>query len=198
VWGTYAETRAWDEKLSATPIRLFKFHPDGRRFVWFQHGLPRKADREQLLPDPPMPETELLLHETRHTVDYGFCDSMLFDGHYSIYAGTVAGVLARIDTRTDKVEKVATVLGSGRFPALTLGPDRTLYGAGGMRGNTQVVRWRPETDKLEVFSNLLDPALGEAPARIHEMAVGPDNRLYLGENDNHRRSSYLWSGSLPK
>ncbi len=198
VWGTYAETRAWDEKLSSQPIRLFKYHPDGRRFDWFPTGLPRKSDPEQLLPDPPKPPGESLLHETRHTVDYGFCDSMLYDGGRYIYAGTVAGVLARIDTTTDRVEKVAHVMASGRFPALALGRDGTLYGAGGMSGNTQIVRLRPNAPEIELFANLVDPAISDGPARIHEMAVDPQDRLYLGENDNHHRSSYLWTAMLPQ
>lgn len=197
VWGTYAETRAWDEKLSAHPIRLFKYHPDGRRFVWFPTGLPRRDDPEQLLPDPPKPPGEPLLHETRHSTDYGFCDSMLFDGSRYIYAGTVAGVLARIDTRTDRVAKVAHVMASGRFPSLALGGDGTLYGGGGLRGNTQIFRLRPNATEIELFANLKDPAINDGPARIHEMAIDGENRLYLGENDNHHRSSYLWSAVLP-
>ena len=55
IWGTCAETRAWDEVLSASPIRLFKYHPEGKRFVWFDFGLSRKAETKQLLPDPEKP-----------------------------------------------------------------------------------------------------------------------------------------------
>jgi hypothetical protein len=197
VWGTYAETRAWDETLSRRPIRLFKFHPDGRRFVWFDHGLSLLEDEEQLVPDPAKPLTPSLLHETRHQVDYGFCDSMAFDGKRYIYAGTVAGLLCRIDTWTDRVEKVAHVMASGRFPALAFGPDGTLYGAGGMRGQTQILRWNPAAEKIESFWNLRDPELNAGPARIHELAVDDSGRLFLAENDNHERSSYLWSTRLP-
>jgi hypothetical protein len=198
LWGTYAETRAWDEKLSDTPIRLFKYHPDGRRFVWFDHGLPRKADREQLLPDPPTPSgAASALAETRHRDDHGFCDSMTYDGRRYIYAGTVAGVLCRIDTQTDKVEKLANVMATGRFPALAVAEDGTLYGAGGMKGHTQVIRYRPGDDRIDGFFNLIDPTIGEGPARIHELAVDREHELYLAENDNHQRSSYLWTCRLP-
>ncbi|HOA71998.1 MAG TPA: hypothetical protein PL151_08335 [Phycisphaerae bacterium] len=198
LWGTYAETRAWDEKLSDTPIRLFKYHPDGGRFVWFDFGLSRKADREQLLPDPAAPpDAAPALAETRHRDDYGFCDSMAFDGKRYIYAGTVAGVLCRIDTQENRVEKVANVMATGRFPALAFAEDGTLYGAGGMKGHTQVIRLRPGADHIDGFFNLLDPSLGEGPARIHELAVDRDHQLYLAENDNHQRSSYLWTARLP-
>ncbi len=197
LWGTYSETRAWDETLSAWPIRLFKYHPEGRRFVWFDTGLSRKSDLRQLLPDPPKPEgVEAALEQTRHTTDYGFADSMAFDGTHYIYVGTVAGVLCRIDTRTDQVEKIAHVMSTGRFPALTFAPDGTLCGAGGMNGHTQIMRWRPGNDRIESYPDLRDPVLDEAPERIHEIAVDEDGTLYLAENDNHHRSSYLWTARL--
>ena len=196
VWGTYAETRAWDETLSAVPIRLFKFHPEGKRFVWFDHGLPRKSDAGQLLRDPEKPKARSTLAETRHKDDYGFVDSMLYDGARYLYVGTVAGVLARIDTKTDAVEKLANVMATGRFPALAM-RDGVMYGAGGMRGQTQVVRWRVGEGKLEGFFNLRDETSREVPAHIHEMAVDEAHTLYLAENDNPKRSSYLWTLRLP-
>lgn len=198
LWGTYAETRAWDEKLSEVPIRLFKYHPDGGRFVWFDHGLPRRNDSDQLLEDPPVStDAESALAETRHRDDLGFCDSMIYDGSRYIYAGTVAGVLCRIDTTTDRVEKLANVMATGRFPALAVAADGTLYGAGGMKGHTQVIRYRPGEKRIESFSELVDPTIDDRPARIHEMAVDEGHRLYLAENDNHLRSSYLWTVVLP-
>ena len=196
VWGTYAETRAWDERLSPVPIRLFKYHPDGRRFVWFDRGLSRAAE-PGLLADPAAPpEAASALTETRHRDDFGFADSMAFDGHRYIYAGTVAGVLCRIDTRSDRVEKLAKVMATGRFPALGVAADGTVYGAGGMNGHTQLMRYRPAQGTLESFARLRDPELGEGPARIHDLAIGPDHTLFLAENDNHQRSSYLWTARL--
>ena len=196
LWGTCAETRAWDEITGPVPIRLFKYHPEGDRFVWFEHGLSRRTDPVQLVPDPPGPEgAASALAETRHKDDYGFCDSMAYDGERYIYAGTTAGVLARIDAATGKVEKVAQVMATGRFPALAW-RDGILYGGGGMNGWTQLMRWDTRTDRMESFNELTDPAIGDKPARIHEIAVDRDHTLYLGENDNHVRSSYLWTARL--
>ena len=198
VWGTYAETRAWDETLSGSPIRLLKYHPEGRRFEWFDFGLSRKIEKTQLLKDPPKPDgAQAALAETRHRDDHGFCDSMLYDGKQYIYAGTVAGVLCRIDTRTHQVEKLAHVMATGRFPSLCMDSDGVLYGAGGMKGHTQLMRWRPGTDTIEGFHDLVDPAINDRPDRIHEIAIDNDKQLYLAENDNHRRSSYLWTTRLP-
>jgi len=196
LWGTCAETRAWDEATGPVPIRLFRYHPDGDRFEWFEHGLSRRTDREQMFPDLPAPEVPAAAAaETRHKEDYGFCDSMAWDGAGYIYAGTTAGVLCRIECASGRVEKVTHVMAAGRFPALAL-RDGVLYGGGGLRGNTQLVRWEIRSGRIESFNNLVDPRTGERPARIHELAVGPDHTLYLGENDNHHRASWLWTVRL--
>lgn len=179
LWGTCAETRAWDETPGPCPVRLFKYHPDGGRFTWFEHGLPRAELRGQLL------------DETRHRDDFGFCDSMAYDGGEFIYAGTVAGLLCRISIATGNVEKIAQVMEAGRFPALAL-RDGILYGGGGLNGRTQLMRLDTRSGRIDCYDGLVDPASGETPARIHEIAVADDHTLYLGENDNHHRSSYLW------
>jgi hypothetical protein len=196
LWGTYAETRAWDDAAGPHPVRLFKYHPE-HGAVWFDTGLPRADDPDQLLPDPPKPDAEMETVETRHAEDLGFVDSMAYDGQRYIYVGTVAGVLARIDTHTDAVEKLCHVMATGRFPAVTVADDGTVYGGGGLRGHTQLIRYRPGDDRVEGFFNLRDPAVDDGPCRIHELAVTPDHTLYLAENDNHDRSSYLWSCRLP-
>lgn len=67
-----------------------------------------------------------------------------------------------------------------------------------MNGHTQIIRWRTATDKIEVFSSLLDPSIGDGPARIHDLVVDENQRLYLAGNDNHCRASYLWTTRLPE
>ena len=49
---------------------------------------------------------------------------------------------------------------------------------------------KPRSVKAHI---LRDPAIGECPARTHDFAVDDDQRSYLAENDNHERSSFLWS-----
>jgi len=164
----------------------------------FRHGLPRREDPGQLVPDPKKPPAGACLEKTRHQTDYGFCDSMPFDGSRYIYAGTVAGVLCRIDTFTDGVEKVAHVMATGRFPALAMDARGILYGGGGMQGHTQIMRWDPRGSVIDSFYNLRDPERNDGPARIHEMAIDESGCLYLAENDNHCRSSYLWTVRLPE
>ena len=195
LWGTMAETRAWDEAFGQQPVRLFRYHPDNDCLVVSEHGLPRWDERKQLLRGETAGEVTNVLAETRHKQDFGFCDSMAYDGERYIYTGTVAGVLCRIDTTTGEVEKLANAISSGRFPALAF-RDGILYGAGGMHGRTQLIRWDTREDSFDTYTDLVDDARGEGPARIHELAVDGQGRVFLGENDNHQRSSYLWSVDL--
>lgn len=196
LWGTCGETRAWDETVGGNPVRLFKYHPEGDRFVWFEHGLSRRKDKRQLLADPPvLPGVSSALAETRHKEDFGFCDSMAYDGDRYIYAGTTAGVLCRIDTQTGMVDKLANVIATGRFPAL-MSRDHILYGAGGLNGWTQLIRWDTRSDHMDGYMDLRDSQTGERPARIHDIAVDGERRIYLAENDNHERSSFLWTVRL--
>ncbi len=192
LWGTYAETRAWDETLSAQPIRLFNYDPQRDRFTWFKHGLSRRDQPEQLLPDPPSPYTAPAeVTETRHKEDYGFCDGMVYDGRRYIYAGTVAGVLCRIDTENGAVEKIAHVMPAGRLPAMAI-REGALYAAGGVKGQTQAIRWTIGSPAIESLGDLVEPTSGQRPARIHELVIDGQGRIYLAENDHHSRSSYLW------
>lgn len=194
LWGTYAETRAWDETPGRAPIRIFRYHPD-TGFDWFEHGLSRRSEEgAQLVVPESRYAVDQELRQTRHRDDYGFCDSMAYDGKRHIYAGTVAGVLCRIDTADGSVTRLAHLTPSGRLPALEIS-DGILYAAGGMRSQTQAFRWEMETRQVEDLGDLIDPATGDRPARIHELTVR-GSELYMAENDNHTRSSYLWQVSL--
>jgi hypothetical protein len=120
---------------------------------------------------------------------------MAYDGDRYIYAGSAAGVLSRIDIGTGVVEKVANAMPSVRFPAMAV-RDGIVYGGGGMNGHTQLLRWNTKSDKMELFQDLVARKLNDRPERIHELAVDDEHQLFLGENDNHKRSSYLWAVRL--
>ena len=49
-----------------------------------------------------------------------------------------------------------------------------------------------ENAVLEAIAAMPEPDRGMA-ARIHEIDVDDQGCIYVGENDHHRRSSYLWS-----
>jgi hypothetical protein len=90
------------------------------------------------------------------------------------------------------VEKVADIMPSGRLPAMAI-RNGVLYAAGGMNGRTRVLRWTIGSQKIDDLDDLADPVTNDRPARIHELALDTRGTMYLAENDNHDRSSYLWS-----
>jgi hypothetical protein len=65
-----------------------------------------------------------------------------------------------------------------------------------MNGYTQLIRWNTRTDWIEGYLEFVDKETGERPARIHDLDVTDDHQIFLGENDNHKRSSFLWSVRL--
>lgn len=193
LWGTYAETRAWEEKPGPMPIRIFKYDPETDKITWFRHRLPGKKDKNQLIEDPAdLKEVAFVSDESRHKEDHGFCDSMLYDGDRYIYAGTVFGVLARIDIETGNVEKICHLMSAGRLPALTMDRAGNIYAAGGMKHHTHLFRWNPDSRELFNYGEIIDKRINEKPSRIHEIAIDDRGNIYLAENDNHHRSSYLW------
>lgn len=197
LWGTYAETRAWDERPGPCPIRLFKYEGPTDRMHFFDFGLSRKVDAgtvpAELVPDPSNDLPDMT--ESRHKDDYGFCDAMAYDGDRHVYAGTTAGVLCRINTEEEKVEKIANVMPSGRCPALGFDAQQRLLVGGGMKGRTALARFDPGSGNLDYWDALSDGE-GRTPARIHELAVDDAGNVWLAENDNHNRSSYLWRACL--
>ena len=67
-----------------------------------------------------------------------------------------------------------------------------------MCGHTQIILWDPRGDVIDSFYELRDPERDDGPARIQETAVGDGVCLYLAENDNCHRSTYLWTVRLPE
>lgn len=105
---------------------------------------------------------------------------------------TVFGVLARIDIETGEVEKICHLMSAGRLPALAIDRAGNIYAAGGMKHHTRLFRWNPRSKALFDYGEIIDKRTGEKPSRIHEIAIDGKGNIYLAENDNHYRSSYLW------
>lgn len=198
LWGTYAETRAWDERVGHCPIRVFRFDTEREKVDFFDFGLSRKNEKSHFVNDLDIPDTNQDMPdmtESRHKEDFGFCDSMAYDGERYIYAGTVAGVLCRIDIEKLTVEKIANLMPSGRCPALGFDAQKRVLAAGGMKNNTALSRFDPKTNQVEFWGQLADNK-GRTPARIHDLAVDESGTVWLAENDNHQRSSYLWKAKV--
>ena len=49
-----------------------------------------------------------------------------------------------------------------------------------------------ERERFEDCGAVFDPQSGESPERIHDLVMTGEGWLFAGENDNPRRSGYLW------
>lgn len=181
LWGTWGESRAFEYDLSSIPVRIFCYDPDKNKFTWFQHGFP-KTDES----DPAR-------------IDHMFLAS---DGF--IYAGTVAGGFSRLDPETGDVESLGKPFPNERLAGLVQGPDGLIYGAGNQgyggdgEGESRLFVYNPETRQLEDLGRIYDEKLGVSPANVHMLIAAADGTLYAGENDNIRRSSYLWECKIAR
>ena len=175
LWGTWGESRAFEDVLGPVPIRIFCYDPAKDQFTWFQHGFP-KVDEA----DPARIHHMLL-------ADDGF-----------IYAGTVAGGFSRLDPETGEVEALGRPFPNPRLAGLVQGPDGLIYGAGNEgygqhgEGEARLFVFDPRTQELTDLGPIFDKRLRMGAVKVHMLVATGAGTLYAGENDNILRSSYLW------
>lgn len=179
VWGTWGESRAFEDLPGPVPIRLFSYDPDTDTFAWYSHGLPKTT-----------PE------------DPARVDHMLLASDDSIYVGTTAGGFARLDPATGAVEDLGKPFPGPRLAGLAEAPNGCIYGAGNAgyaedgTGLARLFSYHPDSQNVEDLGPIFDPVRGDGAAKIHMLVSTPDSRLFAGENDNTLRSSYLWEIGL--
>lgn len=175
LWGTWGESRAFEDLPGPVPIRLFSYDPDTDTFTWFSHGLPKVS-----LDDPAR------------------VDHMMVARDGSIYVGTTTGGFSRLDPTTGSVDDLGKPFAGPRLAGLVEGPDGCIYGAGNAGyaedgiGQARVFSYHPGRNHLEDLGPIYDPARGAGAAKIHMLVSTPNGTLFAGENDNTLRSSYLW------
>lgn len=172
-WGTYGILRAFADAPGPDSIRLFRYDPDTDRVEWFRHGLPRVA------PD-----------------DEGRVDCMINGGDGFLYIGSVSGALTRLNPKTTEVELLARPAPTKRLQGLVIGPDGLLYGVCGDQNQVRLFSYDRETAKLTDLGPVYDPQISEHAARCHHICMTRDRVIYVGENDNFTRASYLWECQL--
>lgn len=175
LWGTWGESRAFEDQLSDTPVRIFCYDPDQDHFTWFSHGFPKVA------PGDPARVDHMLLAD---------------DG--LIYAGTVAGGFSRLNPENGQVEDLGKPYSNPRLAGLVQGPDGMIYGAGNAgygedgHGEARIFTFDPRTKELVDIGPIFDKRIGAGAVKVHMLVATGDGTLYAGENDNMLRSSYLW------
>ncbi len=176
VWGTWGILRAFAYRTGQDSLRLFCYSPDEDRMTFFDHGLPNTGSPD----DKSKPDTSVLGP----------------DG--SIYIGTEAGALIRLDPATARGELLCRPNpDSRRLPALAFQPGSgLLYGIAGEHYNTRLFAYDTAKNELLFAQDVVCGEDGQRPDRIHHMVFAGPNTIYAGENDNNDRSAYLWELSL--
>lgn len=175
LWGTWGESRAFEDVLGPVPVRIFCYDPEQDEFTWFQHGFPRVND-----------------------ADPARVDDMLLADDGTIYAGTVAGGFSRLDPATGAVEYLGKPFPNPRLAGLAQGADGLIYGAGNEgygengEGEARLFVFDPEARDLQDLGPIFDEKQGKGAVKVHKLVATADGTLYAGENDNILRSSYLW------
>jgi hypothetical protein len=175
LWGTWGESRAFEDVLGPVPVRIFCYDPDKDEFNWFQHGFP-KVDE----------------------ADPARIDHMTLADDGLIYVGTVAGGFSRLDPETGTVEDLGRPFPNPRLAGLVQGPDGLIYGAGNEgygvdgKGEARLFVFDPETKDLKDLGPIFDERIKAGAVKVHMLVATQNGILYAAENDNILRSSYLW------
>ena len=180
VWGVWQVTRAWQSEPGADAFRLYRYDPDEDRIHYLDKGLPH--------PDG----------------SYGYVkpEGLLNFGTGCLYVSGGAGALYRVDPSTGDAEFLFQAIGDegrgrrSRLAAMGMAPDGYAYGVTGRDGECEVLRLDPKDEAYELLGPLRDTQTGAAAWQVHDVCVTPDGTLYAGENDNPRRSGYLWEVKL--
>ena len=175
LWGTWGESRAFEDNLSPVPVRIFCYDSDKGQFDWFQHGFPKVNE-----------------------ADPARIDTMTLAGDGFIYAGTVEGGFSRLDPETGNVEDLGKPFPRSRLAGLVQGVDGLIYGAGNEEyredgtGASRLFVFDPATKEIEDLGPIRDEKLNDGAVKVHMLVVTGDGTLFAAENDNVLRSSYLW------
>jgi hypothetical protein len=176
LWGTWVQIRAWEAGSRPKSRFLFCYDPAKDDMTWFLHGIPK------LFPG-----------------DQGTVDTMLSaEDEDMIYIGSSQGALCRLDPRTADVELLGKPCNGRRLTGLRLGPDGRLYGVGGDGERVRVFSFDRKSKKITHYGIVYDHEYGEGADHCHDMCLTDDYTVFAGENDNPRRSGFLWECQLSR
>lgn len=179
VWGTWGESRSFEDFGGETPIRLFKYNPDSDEFTFFDHGLPSTGPG-----------------------DVGAVDQMTLLADGMILIGSNAGSLSVLDPSDASVRYLCKPFPGPRMAAFCVMDDGRVAVAGNAGfdadddGTSRFGLVDLASGAVEDLGPVRDPERKTTAAKVHMMVDAGDGVLFLGENDNIARPSMLWRISL--
>lgn len=175
LWCNWGLTRAWANAAGPDAFRLCKYDPRQDRIIFFQTGLP--------LPDG----------------SHGFAktESFFNFGDGFIYASGAGGSFYRIHPATGEATFLFTPTADrpSRLSSLVKAEDGIAYGVTGRFGQCDLMRVNYHAGTFEIIGPIRD-ADGVMLWQNHDIILTPEGTLFVCENDNPYRSSYLWEITL--
>jgi hypothetical protein len=110
-----------------------------------------------------------------------------------VYFGDKGGNLNRVHCETNENQFLGRVTSTGRVPALTVQAN-CIWGTCGDLGEIYIFKII-SSGNFEFFGPI-QVHDGLRPERLHELTYIGNNTFMAGENDNHKRSCYMWEVRL--
>jgi hypothetical protein len=175
LWSNWAVLRAWQSDPGVDSVRLCKYDPKTEQISFLNTGLPRSDG------------------------SHGFAKAeALFNfGDGFLYASGANGSFYRIDTQAGKAEYLFTPTPErpSRLSSLAKAEDGIAYGVTGREGKCELMRINYKIGTFEKLGPMIDQD-GKSLWQNHDIVITDDGILYVCENDNPYRSSYLWEVKL--
>ncbi|MBI3945698.1 MAG: hypothetical protein HY321_07255 [Armatimonadetes bacterium] len=171
LWCNWSLTRAWQSAPGVDALRLCRYDPDQGKIKFFPIGLPR--------PDG-------AYGTVKAEAFFNFHDGFL-------YASGANGSLFRIDPETAKAEHLFTPTPDrpSRLSSMVKAEEGFAYGVTGREGRCELMRVDYRKATFEKLGEIRDQD-GTVLWQCHDLVLTNDGVLYICENDNPYRSSYLW------
>lgn len=170
IWFNWSITRAWQSNPGVDASRLCKYDVCNEKMIFYPTGLPRING------------------------SHGFAkvESFINLGDDGLYAGGDNGALYRIDTENGTATLINPMTQDrlSRLSSMTVMDNGDAIGVTGRDGNCQLFRFSPGNDHVKIIGDIVD-CDGLHLWQCHDI-ISVGNSVYICENDNPCRSSYLW------
>ncbi len=174
IWFNWSLTRAWQSGPGIDASRLARYDSGSGQLEYYHFGLPR-VDGSR---------------------GYAKVESFINLGNEFVYAGADNGALYKIDPkkRTASVAAALTRDRPSRLAAMTLLEKDYAVGVTGRNGHCELFGFDTRKETVDILGRIASPD-GVNMWQCHDL-IADGNVIYLCENDDPHRSSYLWKVTL--
>jgi hypothetical protein len=155
--------------------KLYRYNPATKDVEFFQTRLPNAVEDSNIM-----------------YAGAGPMDVAINGGDGYLYVGTCGGSLCRINTKTAETEYLGHPAPTRRMPGLLHFKDGLLLGICGDEDGGTMFTYDLETKYIKVLGPIIDSQTGLSLYRTHDLRLGSNGLIYLGETDVPDRSGYLW------